>query len=216
MADLAGYEPILATGVLAIARGLTPVATVLAAGALRAAGVRAFEVTLNTERALDTIAGLAEQAGPDDIIGAGTVLDVTAAREAIAAGAKLLVMPHVDEDVIRLALDRGIPVLPGAHTPTEIVRARACGAPVIKWFPACIGGPDGLAAIRGPLSDVPLVPTGGITVATVGPYIRAGAAALAFGGWLFSSGSPEEIESRGRLALDAVRSARTTVGASGS
>lgn len=216
MADLAGYEPILTTGVLAIARGLTLDAAMLAAGALRAAGVRAFEVTLNTERALDAIAGLAAQAGPDDLIGAGTVLDVSSAREAIAAGAKLLVMPHVDEDIIHLALERGIAVLPGAHTPTEILRARACGATVIKWFPASIGGPDGLAAIRGPLSDVLLVPTGGVTIATVEPYLRAGAAALAFGGWLFSGGGPDEIERRGRLALDAVRTARSSVSESGS
>ncbi len=211
MGDLAGYEPILATGVLAIARGLTPDEVLVAAGALRTGGVRAFEVTLNSERALDAIAGLVKQARDGDLIGAGTVLDVAAARDAIAAGARLLVTPHVDEDIIRLGLEHGVAILPGAHTPTEIVRARACGASVIKWFPASIGGPDGLAAIRGPLSDVRLVPTGGVTLGTVEPYLRAGAAALAFGGWLFADGGPEEIERRARLAVAAVRDVRAEI-----
>lgn len=216
MTDLVQYEPILATGVLAIARGLSPDEVLVAAGRLRTAGVRAFEVTLNSERALDAIAGLSEQAAPDDLIGAGTVLNVAAARQAIRAGAKLLVTPHVDEEIIRLALDLGIAILPGAHTPTEIVRAQACGAAVIKWFPASVGGPDGLAAIRSPLSDVPLVPTGGVTIETVAPYVRAGAAALAFGGWLFAGRGPDEIERRGRLAVEAVRDARAAVGEFGS
>ncbi len=201
------YEPILATGLLAISRGLSPEEVLVAAAALRKAGVRAFEVTLNSEHALDAIAGLAKQAEEGDLIGAGTVLDVPAAHEAIEAGARLLVTPHVDEDIIRLAVKRDVAVLPGAHTPTEILRARTCGASVIKWFPASIGGPEGLAAIRGPLSDVRLVPTGGVTVEMVEPYLRAGAAALALGGWLFKGGA-DEIERRGRLAVAAVSDAR--------
>lgn len=216
MTNLIDYEPILSTGVLAVARGLNPDAVFIAAERLRTAGVRAFEVTLNSDRALDAIAGLAEQAGPDDLVGAGTVLNIAAARGAIEAGARLLVTPHVDEEIIRLALSHNIAIMPGAHTPTEIIRARSCGAQVIKWFPASIGGPDGLAAIRGPLLDVPLIPTGGVTIETTGAYVRAGAAALAFGGWLFAGGDPDEVERRGRLAIEAVRAARSAVGVAGS
>ena len=174
-------DAILGPGVVAIIRHvpaerITPLARALCEG-----GVRALEVTLNTEGALDAIRRLREVLPPDAAVGAGTVLSPEEVDAAVAAGATFIVSPHTDDGVIQAARRRGVPALPGAYTPSEIVRAWRAGASVIKLFPASQGGPRYLREVRAPLGDVPLLPTGGVTVESAADFVRAGAVAIGAG-----------------------------------
>ena len=112
------------------------------------------------------------------------MLDAATARQAILAGAQFLVTPTVKLDVIETAHRYGVPVIPGAMTPTEILTAWEAGADMVKVFPASILGPEFIKAVHGPLPQIPLVPTGGITADNAGEFIRAGAAVVCAGGWL--------------------------------
>lgn len=202
-------EPIGSTGILAISRGLDVTRNSAVAAALRDAGIRAVEVTLDSPDALRAISMLAEAAGPDDLVGAGTVMDVVAARQAVDAGAQLLVTPHTDAALIRWAVDREVPILPGVFTATDVAQARGAGASAVKWFPATAGGPAALSALRGPFPGIPFVPTGGVTGDDIHAYMAAGAAALALGGWLIGEGRPADVASRARLALEQVEKYRS-------
>ena len=131
-----------------------------------------------------------------------------AARRAMAAGASFLVAPHLDPEVLAWAVGRGVPMLPGAATPTEVLAAWRAGAAAVKVFPASALGPAFVRELRGPFPDIPLQPTGGITVETAGEYIRAGAIAVGMGSWLFAGGDAASVTERARQATDAVRAAR--------
>lgn len=201
-------------GVVAIARRLSADEAAAMAEALARGGIGAFELTLNEPedaalRALEAAAAHAERSGSGMAIGAGTVLSIDSAARAIDAGASFLVSPHLDVDLVRWAAERGIPMLPGAATPTEVLAAWRAGAAAVKVFPASALGPPFLREMRGPFPEIPLQPTGGITVENAGDYIRAGAIALGMGSWLFAGGTPASIEERARLATDAVAAART-------
>jgi 2-dehydro-3-deoxyphosphogluconate aldolase/(4S)-4-hydroxy-2-oxoglutarate aldolase len=144
-------------------------------------GVRAVELTLTTPNALDTIAAAS---GEEDrlLVGAGTVLTAEDARAAVEAGARYLITPAVLPEVIEEGARLGVPVLPGAATPTEILQAWRLGAALVKVFPAGpLGGPAYLRAVRAPLPDVPLVPTGGVGIEEVPAYLHAGAHAVGMG-----------------------------------
>jgi 2-dehydro-3-deoxyphosphogluconate aldolase/(4S)-4-hydroxy-2-oxoglutarate aldolase len=129
----------------------------------------------------------AVKAYPDALIGAGTVLDAASARKAVSAGARLLVCPTLSADVIRTGHRYGAIVLPGCSTPTEMMAALEAGADAVKVFPADIWTPAGISGTRAALPQLPLVPTGGITVATAGEWIRAGAVAVGLGSTLTAS-----------------------------
>ena len=149
-------EAVLACGVVAIGRRLRPDVAVRVADALLAGGVRAFELTLNEPEAdaLEAIAAIAGRAGAGGlVIGAGTVLSTDAARRALDAGARFLVMPHTDGALVAWAADRGVPTFPGAFTPTEILAAWRAGASAVKLFPASVAGPGFLRELRGPLPE---------------------------------------------------------------
>ncbi len=197
---------ILAGRLIAIARGLP--ATLLAdvAEALRDGGIRAFEVTLDSPDALAGIAKAAAVApapGSDQLlVGAGTVMTIDEAAAALDAGARFLVMPHTDPGLVAWAASRGVPALPGAMTPSEIVTAWQAGAAGVKIFPAAILGPAFLREVRGPLARIPLIPTGGITAENAGLFLLAGAVAVGVGGWLTGSRDPATIRER---AADLVR-----------
>jgi 2-dehydro-3-deoxyphosphogluconate aldolase/(4S)-4-hydroxy-2-oxoglutarate aldolase len=204
---------IASAGVVAIARRLTPDAVPAIAEALVAGGIGAFELTLNEPRddALRAIEAAAAHVATTDLpiaIGAGTILTVDAAARAVDAGATFLVSPHLDVEIVAWAVDRGIPMLPGAATPTEVLSAWRAGAAAVKVFPASALGPSFIREIRGPFPDIPLQPTGGISVETAGDYIAAGAIAVGLGSWLFAGGTPASIEDRARQATAAVASAR--------
>ena len=205
-----------AAGLIAILRLPDIAGATAAARALREAGVSVLEVTLTTPEALRGLRLLREAMGPDALLGVGTVLDVTAARAALEAGAQFLVTPVLNTGVITLGARRGVPVLPGAFSPTEIYRAWSMGAPLIKVFPAGVLGPQFFRDMRGPFPGVRLVPTGGVTLENVGAFIAAGAEAVAVGGQLadsrlVSAGRWDEIRSRARAFLTLIRRARPGV-----
>ncbi len=196
-------------GVVAIARRLTADTASKVADALVAGGVLAFEITLNEPvvgalRAIESVANRA----PTLAIGAGTVLSVESARLAIDAGATFLVMPHTDPELVAWAAARGVPTLPGALTPTEVLAAWRAGAAAVKLFPASVAGPAFVRECHGPFPDVPLVPSGGVTAETAGDFIRAGAVAVGIGSWLVSDTEPTEVTARARQVVQAVTAAR--------
>lgn len=198
-------EQIRAGRVIAIGRNLDPATVLSIAEGLQAAGIRAFEITLNTASALEAIADLSARFAPDEIlIGAGTVLDTAQARAAVDAGARFLVMPHTDPEIIRWAADRGIPTFPGAFTPTEILTAWRAGAAAVKLFPASAAGPSFIREMRGPLPEIPLIPVGGVSVETAPAFMAAGALAIGIGSWLTGGGNPATIRERAELLLAAL------------
>ncbi len=186
-------ERILGAGVVAIARLASTDRACDIARALQAGGVSCLEITLNTPGALDGIARIAEL-GEEFVVGAGTVLDETSARQAILAGARFLVTPHVAPAVARVAKRYGCVALIGAMSPTEILCAWEAGADLVKVFPASVLGPEYIQAVRGPLPQVRLAPTGGITVENAAEFIRAGADVVCVGGTLVDS----QAAARGR------------------
>ncbi|HEY8868206.1 MAG TPA: bifunctional 4-hydroxy-2-oxoglutarate aldolase/2-dehydro-3-deoxy-phosphogluconate aldolase [Candidatus Limnocylindrales bacterium] len=211
-------EAITGPRVIAIARGLEPSRILRIGEGLLGGGVRAFEVTLNSPAAFEAIGALAREFGEADghaarlggglVIGAGTVLDIESARRAIDAGARFLVSPHTDRALIEWTANRGIPSLPGAFTPTEIVAAWRAGASAVKLFPASAVGPAFVRELRGPFRDIPLIPTGGVTIDTAPEFIRAGAIAIGVGSWLIGEGEVAGIAERGRQVVRALADVR--------
>ncbi len=170
------------TGIVAILRGFDEETTLATTAALTRNGVRAVEITANTdgfERTLEVVSNAHD--GADVVIGAGTVLDSATARAAIASGAEFLVTPTFAEDVVRTGNRYGIPVVVGVATPTEALNAYETGATMCKIFPASSLGPGFVSALGGPLPQIPLVPTGGVTRENATAFFEAGAVALGVG-----------------------------------
>ncbi|MEW2167329.1 bifunctional 4-hydroxy-2-oxoglutarate aldolase/2-dehydro-3-deoxy-phosphogluconate aldolase [Streptomyces sp. NPDC007084] len=176
------HDALAATPVVAILRSTSAASFPQVADALREEGVRAVEFTLTTPGALDAMREYAQNLPAGSVLGAGTVTSPRAAELAVAAGATYLITPGTTPDVIAEGTRLGVPVLAGAFTPTEILTAWQGGATMVKVFPASLGGPDYLRAVRAPLPDVPLVPTGGISLDAAPAYLAAGAKALGMGG----------------------------------
>ncbi|MCP4645648.1 MAG: bifunctional 4-hydroxy-2-oxoglutarate aldolase/2-dehydro-3-deoxy-phosphogluconate aldolase, partial [bacterium] len=150
-------------------------------------GVHCIEVTMTTPGALECIKEASKQlAGADALLGVGSVLDPETCRMAILAGAEYVVTPTLSVPTIQMARRYGKPVCCGAYTPTEILTAWDHGADFVKVFPASVGGPGYIKAIKGPLPQIPLVPTGGVELDNIGEFLAAGASALAVGGNLVS------------------------------
>ncbi|MGY4706717.1 bifunctional 4-hydroxy-2-oxoglutarate aldolase/2-dehydro-3-deoxy-phosphogluconate aldolase [Candidatus Bipolaricaulota sp. J31] len=208
-------ERLKSFGVLGIIRVRTPSDLVRIAEALREGGLKCLEITMTTPGALRAIEESREKL-PDVLMGAGTVLDAVTAREAILAGAEFLVTPTVKLDVIEVAHRYGVSVIPGAMTPTEILTCWEAGADMVKVFPASVLGPGYIKAVRGPLPQIPLVPTGGITAENAGEFIRAGAAMVCAGGWLvdkeaIAAGRYEVLTEKAGRLIQAVEAARKGV-----
>lgn len=195
--------------VIAIARGLTTPAAVQATGALVEAGIHAVEVTMDSPDALGTIATLVEAFGPRIELGAGTVLSIPEAADALAAGATYVISPHTDPDLVTWLAERGVPALPGALTPTEVLLAWRAGAAGVKVFPAGPAGPGHVRALGGPIADVPLIPTGGIDAGNAAAFLQAGAVAVGVGGWLMGDGDPDLVAERARELLAVVNDSRS-------
>lgn len=153
--------------------------------ALKHGGVKILEVTMNSEGAIQSIDQLRNKFSDDEVVvGAGTVLDIQMAKEAVAAGAEFLISPNLDESVIYYAVEQGIEVWPGVMTPTEMVKAWNAGARAIKLFPAGFLGPTYIKDIRAPLSHIPIIATGGISLENLRQFFDAGAIAIGLGGQL--------------------------------
>jgi 2-dehydro-3-deoxyphosphogluconate aldolase / (4S)-4-hydroxy-2-oxoglutarate aldolase len=198
-------------GVVAIGRHIAAEDVPGVAEALVAGRVRAFELTLNEPeadalRAVEAAARVGQTLGLE--IGAGTVLSIDAAARAIDAGASFLVMPHIDDALVAWAAGRGIPTLPGCATPTEVLAAWRAGAAAVKVFPASTVGPAFVRELGGPFPDIPVVPTGGVTIDTAPSFIAAGAVAIGMGGWLIGDRRPAGITERARAVVAAVGAAR--------
>lgn len=153
-------------------------------------GVAAIEITYTVPGATDVIKELAEEFKDDIIIGAGTVLDTETARIAILAGAEYIVSPYFDEETARLCNRYQIPYMPGVMTIKDVVKALESGSELLKVFPGELLGPKVISAIKGPIPQANLMPTGGVNVDNVHEWIQAGAVAVGAGGSLI--GKPDE------------------------
>jgi 2-dehydro-3-deoxyphosphogluconate aldolase/(4S)-4-hydroxy-2-oxoglutarate aldolase len=173
-------------------------------------------VTMTVPNAVQLIKDLTENYRDEVLIGAGTVLDPQTAIACIDAGAKFIVSPALNEDTIALCRSREVTVLPGALTPTEVVRAWRAGADAVKVFPAgSVGGASYLKSLKAPLPQIELVPTGGVSLKTAADFIKAGAMALGVGADLVDlkalrENQPEIITERARQYLSIVHEARTS------
>lgn len=184
-----------------------------AAAAMEAAvrgGFRIVEFTMTTPGALELVREYSQREAL--IVGAGTVLTVQEAESAVEAGARFLVSPVVDEAVVEVAGSLGVVAIPGAHTPTEMLRAHDAGAPLIKLFPAPAGGPTWLRALLGPLPFLRVVPTNGVSGANADDWLDAGAFAVGFATALFdpnllARGEFDAIEEAARDIVGRVRAA---------
>ncbi len=184
------------------------------AEALLAGGVDAIEITFTVPGATRVLEQVAARLGNRVLLGAGTVLDAETARIAILAGAQFVVSPIVSKRVIRTCRRYSTLCFAGALTPTEILAAWESGADIVKVFPSELTGPGYLKAIHGPLPQVRLMPTGGVTLANTGEFIRAGACALGVGGSLvdpkaIAEGRLDKITSLAQQFVSAVQAARS-------
>ncbi len=178
---------ILDAGVVAIVRLNDSSALSQVGDAIVAGGLNVIEFTMTTPGALDIIKDTAAKMGEKIMLGAGTVLDSETARAAILAGAEFIVSPILKREIIEMCSRYGKVCLPGCYTPTEILTAMEWGADLIKLFPANGLGPDYIKAVRAPLPQAQIVPTGGVSLQNVGSFIKAGAVAVAVGGDLVNS-----------------------------
>lgn len=173
--------------VIAIIRGSKPEDVVDISKALYAGGIRIIEITLNSPNALLSIEKVSLELGDRMLIGAGTVLDAESARAALLAGAQFILSPTVNNEVIKLTKRYGAVSIPGAFTPTEILSAFEEGGDIIKVFPASSLGPDFIKDMKGPLPQIPLLPTGGINLGNIAEYIEKGAVGVGLGSSLVNS-----------------------------
>lgn len=177
---------LLDASMIAILRGLTPDATTTLALELRSLGVRHIEVTIQDEQGAQALRQTVHE-WPDGphMIGAGSIISATLARQAINDGAEFLVSPGLSREVVHTARDQGIPILPGVASPSEVQYAAALGLTTVKLFPAAqLGGPAYLRALAGPFPSIKFVPTGGVNFENAQAYLAAGALAVGIGGEL--------------------------------
>lgn len=195
-------EAILEERVIPVARNLDAASAMSLAEALRKGGLHVIEVTVEGAAGMDAVSALV---GSGSVVGAGTVTSIGVAAAAVEAGASFLVSPHSDPALIAWAVSRGVPMIPGGLTPTEIFTAWRSGVPAVKVFPVSMGGPELIRGLRGPFPDIPLIPTGGITVRDAADYIEAGAVAVGVGGWLTAQSDPAVATERAASLVAAIQ-----------
>jgi 2-dehydro-3-deoxyphosphogluconate aldolase/(4S)-4-hydroxy-2-oxoglutarate aldolase len=202
------------TGIVPIVRAPSAEVAASAARAVLAAGIDVLEITMTVPNALALLRQLRKELGEQVLLGAGTVLDAQTAKDCIAAGAEFIVAPGLDIETIRAthALDK--PCMPGALTPTEVITAWKAGADMVKIFPcSALGGASYLRALKAPLPQVKMLPTGGVDVSTAADFIKAGAVALGVGAAvvdlkLLAQNGPNAVTERCRQLVEVVRAAR--------
>lgn len=208
-------DRIIDPGLVAVIRAQSAQQAIAIAEACMAGGVVAIEVTFTVPGAVDVIRELGSRYGdPQLLLGAGTVLDAATARRAIGAGARYIVSPHFDPQVVRACRDEGIAAIPGAMTVREIIEAMRAGAELVKVFPGEVLGPKFIRAVRGPLPDARLVPSGGVALDNLADWIRAGAVALSAGGSLTEAAARGDPGVTTRLAtamLERIRETRLAI-----
>src|SRR5882724_10400901 len=204
------------TGLIPVVRAESADQAMRAVVALKAGGLNILEVTMTVPGAIEVIQTLAAEYGDETLIGAGTVLDPETAQTCIRAGAKFIVSPALNEETIKFCRRQDVAIFAGALTPTEVVRAWKLGADAVKVFPAgAVGGAGYLKALKAPLPQIELVPTGGVSLKTAADLIKAGASALGVGTDLVDikalrAGQEKLISERARQFVEIVKEARQT------
>ena len=202
------------TGIIPIVRAPSAEVASSAARAVLDAGIDVLEITMTVPNAIDLLRKLRREIGRDVLLGAGTVLDATMARDCIDAGVQFIVAPGFDQETIRACHVLDKPCMPGALTPTEVIAAWKAGADMVKIFPcSAVGGASYLRALKAPLPQVKMLPTGGVDLTTAADFIRAGAAALGVGASvvnleLLSREGPRAVTERCQRLVEVVREAR--------
>lgn len=201
-------------GIVPVVRAGSAKEACLAAEAVRAGGITVVEITMTVPGAVEAIRELKKSCGAEVLVGAGTVLNPAAARECLEAGAEFLVSPGLNVKTIEAAAQAGKLIMAGALTPTEVITAWEAGADFVKIFPCGqVGGAKYIKALKGPLPQVRMVPTGGVSLQTAGEFLEAGAAALGVGGELvqaqaLKSNKPEIIVENARKFVEVVKQTR--------
>src|SRR6266404_6092407 len=201
-------------GIVPVVRASSPHEARIAAEAVCEGGIPIVEITMTVPGAVDVIRELTKGRPSDLLVGAGTVLNAEAARRCIDAGAQFLVSPGLNLQTVELAVREGKLMMAGALTPTEVITAWEAGSDFVKVFPCGqVGGAKYIKALKGPLPQIPLVPTGGVNLNTAAEFIEAGAAALGIGGELvqaeaLKSNKPELIVETARKFLEIVTTTR--------
>ncbi|MEN6411462.1 MAG: bifunctional 2-keto-4-hydroxyglutarate aldolase/2-keto-3-deoxy-6-phosphogluconate aldolase [Veillonellales bacterium] len=189
-------EQIMETGLVAVVRAESSEQAFKIADACIAGGVAAIEITFTVPGAAEVIKDLcAKYTSGEIIIGAGTVLDAETARAAILAGAQYIVSPALNVDAVKLCNRYQIPVMPGAMTIKEVIEAMEAGADIVKVFPGEALGPQFIKAVKGPLPQAPLMPTGGVALENVADWIKAGCVAVGVGGKLTGGAKKGDYQS---------------------
>src|SRR6266850_3034927 len=212
--QLSPLDRVLDRCIVAVIRAESPDLLVDVAEALVAGGVEVMEVTFTVPRATQVLEKVAQKLGSRVLLGAGTVLDPETARAAILAGAEFIVSPAVNVEVIELCRRYSKLVMPGALTPTEVVMAWQAGADIVKIFPSELTGPKYIKALRAPLPQIRMMPTGGVNLDTAEEFLKCGACALGIGGSLVepkavASGDLKRIESLARQYLEIIKRFRS-------
>ncbi|MDR5672281.1 2-keto-3-deoxy-6-phosphogluconate aldolase [Halalkaliarchaeum sp. AArc-CO] len=210
--SLGTFEALRESGVVAVMRGGDPDTVIDTVDALVAGGVTAIEITADTDGASDLIAEV-NASVPEAVVGAGTVLDSETARACLLAGAEFVVSPSLHADVIETANRYGALVAPGIMTPTEAIRGYEAGADLVKVFPASTLGPGHLSSMKGPLGQIPMMPTGGVDLDNVADFVEAGAVCVGAGSSLVDydaveRGDPESITETAREFRERIEAAR--------
>lgn len=213
MSRLRVLQEVEASGVVAVIRMKEPDKLRAVVDALVDGGVRALEVTMTVPGAVGLIERLARELPTGFELGAGTVLDPETARQVILAGAKFIVAPTLNLATIEMCHRYDVAMMPGCFTPTEILTAWQAGADIIKVFPATALGPSDFKDVRGPLPQIRMMPTGGVTLENAGEWIKAGAIAIGVGTSLLETraiaeGNFKKIAENARILVDAVKAAR--------
>ena len=186
MQQVSSLNVLFDNGVVAIMRAKSSEQLIEAAEAVLAGGINAIEVTMTTPGALTVIEKAVSKFGNDVLFGAGSVLDAETARMAILAGAQFIVCPTFKPATIEICKRYSVPVMPGAYTPTEILTAWEAGADIVKVFPASVGGPAFIKALKGPLPQIRLAAVGGVDLANTADFFKAGVDVVGVGGELVS------------------------------
>lgn len=202
---------IYATAIVPVIRAQSEAEAIKITEALYQGGINIFEITMTVPGALDVIKELRKIYCENDgvVVGAGSVLDAISAKAAIQSGAQFVVGPTVNLEMIKLCNQYQIPVIPGAMTPTEVMTAIGCGADVVKIFPAGLFGPQIIKDIKGPMPQVPLMPTGGVNLDNVVDWIKAGSFAVGVGSALVGKSGQDDYQGVTQLAKKYVSQIRT-------
>jgi len=212
MEKLDDLQRIVDRGIVAVVRAENAEKALAVAEAIKAGGIDIIEITLTVPGCMDVIRELARAySGKEVLIGAGTVLGPETARTALLCGAEFVVSPHLNPETVRLCNRYQKVCIPGAMSVTEVVQAMECGADIVKVFPGSVLGVEFVKAVKAPLPQAPLLPTGGVSLDNVGAWLKAGCVAVGVGGELTKgakTGNYARVTTTAEAFMERIREAR--------